>query len=66
MRCSVTSNYGVNFRDKIATCAFDFQLKIVIALLIEFIFYTTYVHCPLNIYYKEILFYLTFYVFGVP
>ena len=41
MRCSVTSHFCVNFRDKISTCVFDFQHKIIIALLIEFIFYTS-------------------------
>ena len=56
MRCSVTTHFGVGFRDKIFTCAFDFQLKIVIALLIELIYYGTNVYCTLNIYYKEILF----------
>ena len=55
MRCSVTLHFGVNFRNKISTCAFDFQSKIVIASLIEFIFYTTYVYCPLHVY-QEISF----------
>ena len=41
MRCSVTSHFDVNFRDKISTCVFDFQRKIVIALPIELMFYTT-------------------------
>ena len=41
MRCSVMSHFGVNIRDKISTCLFDFQRKIVISLPIEFMFYTT-------------------------
>ena len=49
MRCSLTSHFDVNFRDKISTCVFDFQRKIIIALLIEFIFYTSNVYCPLKI-----------------
>ena len=53
MRCSVTSHFGVNFRDNISTCVFDFQSKIFIALPIAFMFYTPNVYCPLNIYYKE-------------
>ena len=44
----------------------DFQLKIVIAFLIEFIFYTTNVNCQLNIQYKDISFYCAFDVFGIP
>ena len=65
MRCSVTSHFRVNFRDKISTCVFDFQRKIIIALLIEFIFYTSNAYCPLKIKNKEIWFYFVFYVFGV-
>ena len=45
MRCSVTSHFCVNFRDKISTCVFDFQRKIIIALLIEFVFYTSNAYC---------------------
>ena len=65
MRCSVTSHFSVNCRDKMSTCEFDFQLKIVIALLIEFIFYSNNVYYPLNIYYKEICISYAFYVVGV-
>ena len=54
MRCSVTSHFCVNFRDKISTCVFDFQRKIIIALLIEFIFYTSNAYCRLKIKSKEI------------
>ena len=54
MCCSVTSHFGVNFRDKICTCVFDFQRKISIALLIEFIFYTTNAYCQLKVKDKEI------------
>ena len=50
----------VSIFEKNSTCIFDFQRKIVIALLIEFMFYTTNVYCPLNIYYKEIQFYCAF------
>ena len=49
MRCSVTSHFCVNFREKISTCVFDFQLKIIIALLIEFIFYASNAYCRLKI-----------------
>ena len=49
MRCSVMSHFCVNFRDKISTCVFDFQRKIIIALLIEFIFYTSNAYCRLKI-----------------
>ena len=34
MRCSVMSHFCINFRGKISTCVFDFQRKIIIALLI--------------------------------
>ena len=37
----------------------------VIALPIEFMFYTPNVHCPLNIYYQEIKFYCVIYVFCI-
>ena len=46
IRCSVASHFYVNFRDKISTCVFDFEREIVIALLIEFILYTS------NAYYR--------------
>ena len=49
LRCSVTSHFCVNFRDKISTCVFDFQRKFIIALLIEFIFYTSNAYCRLKI-----------------
>ena len=49
MRWSVTSHFSVNFRDKTSTCVFDFQRKIIIALLIEFIFYTSNAYCRLKI-----------------
>ena len=42
MRYSVTSDFCVNFQDKISTCVFEFQRKIIIALLIELIFITSY------------------------
>ena len=45
MRCSVTSHFCVIFRDKICTCVLDFQRKIIIALLIEFKFYTYNAYC---------------------
>ena len=46
---AMTSHYCVNFRDKISTRVFDFQRKIIIALLIEFIFYTSNAYCRLKI-----------------
>ena len=49
MRCSVTLHFCLNFRYKISTCVFDFQRKIIIALLIEFIFYTSNAYCHLKI-----------------
>ena len=48
MLYSVTSHIYVNFRDKISTCVFDFQRIIIIALLIEFIFYTSNEYCRLK------------------
>ena len=54
MRCSVTSHFCVNFQDKISTRVFDFQRKIMIALLIEFIFYTSNAYCRQKIKSKEI------------
>ena len=55
MRCSVTSHFFcVNFRDKISTCVFNFQRKIINALLIEFIFYASNAYCRLKILSKEI------------
>ena len=54
MRCSVTSHFCINFRDKISTRVFDFQRKIIIALLIEFIFYTSSAYCRLKIKSEEI------------
>ena len=65
MRCSVTSHFCVNFRDEISTCVFDFQRKIIIALLIKFIFYTSNGYCRQKILSKEIKFYCAFYEFGV-
>ena len=50
VRCSVTSRFGVNFRDFLYfTYVFDFWYKIVINLFIEFIFDSTNVYNPLNI-----------------
>ena len=48
MRCSVTSHFCDNFRDKISTFVFDFQRKIIIALLIEFLFITSNAYCRLE------------------
>ena len=42
------------FSRKNSTCVFDFQRKIMIALLIEFIFYASNAYCLLKIQSKEV------------